>query len=58
MKGYLSADNVQLAMCTLLYNTGLGRPYIKFELCPFAMYSCVMEKKDILVTFQFSPISH
>ena len=23
---------------------GLGRPYMKFELCPFAIYSCVMEK--------------
>ena len=22
---------------------GLGRPYIKFKLCPFAIYSCVME---------------
>ena len=22
----------------------LGRPYIKFELCPFAIYSCIMEK--------------
>ena len=44
MKGYLLGDYVQLVLYTLLYNTGLGKPNIKFELCPFANYSCVMEK--------------
>ena len=50
MKGYLSAVYVQLVMETVLYNIGSGRPYIKFELCRF------MEKKDFLVTYQFTPI--
>ena len=30
---------------------GLGRPYIKFELCPFANYSGVMEKMNIFHQF-------
>ena len=38
--------------------SGLGRPYIKFELRPFANYSFVMEKRGIRVIFHFSPISH
>ena len=45
MKGYMPVDYEQLVMLTLLYNTGLGRPYIKLELCPLANYSCVMEKR-------------
>ena len=32
---------------------GLGRPYIKFELCPFAIYSCVMEKGVFMLYFIF-----
>ena len=42
---YLTVDYVQLVMINVLYNTGLGRSYIKFQLCPFANYSCVMDKK-------------
>ena len=36
---------------------GLGRPYIKFELCPFATYS-VMEKGVLMLHFIFSTIPH
>ena len=32
---------------------GLGRTYIKFELCPFAKYSCVMEKRVFVLYFIF-----
>ena len=31
----------------------LGRRYIKFELCPFAIYSCVMEKGVYVLYFIF-----
>ena len=31
----------------------LERPYIKFELCPFAIYSCVMEKGVYVLYFIF-----
>ena len=31
----------------------LGRPYIKFELCPFAIYSCVMERGVYVSCFIF-----
>ena len=58
MKSYLPADYVQLITYTLFFNTELGRPYIRFELCLFVIYSCEMEKRDILITLQFSPISH
>ena len=37
---------------------GGGRPYIKYKLCPFAIYSCVMENGGTRVIFHFSPISH
>ena len=30
---------------------GLGRPYIKFELCLFAIYSCIMEKGVFMLYF-------
>ena len=32
---------------------GLGRPYIKFELCPFAIYSCIKEKGVFVLYFIF-----
>ena len=32
---------------------GLGRPYIKFELCPFANYSCFMGKGVFVLYFIF-----
>ena len=32
---------------------GLGRPYIKFELCPYANYSCIMEKRVFVLYFIF-----
>ena len=32
---------------------GLGRPYIKFELCPFANYSGIMEKGVFVLYFIF-----
>ena len=32
---------------------GLGEPYIKFELCPFVIYSCVMEKGVFMLYFIF-----
>ena len=32
---------------------GLGRPYIKLKFCPFAIYSCVMEKGVFMLCFIF-----
>ena len=58
IKGYLSVDYVQLVTYNLLCDTELGRPYVKYELGLFAIYSFVMEKRDTVVTFQFSPISY
>ena len=33
--------------------SGLERPYIKFKLCPFTIYSCVMEKGVFMLYFIF-----
>ena len=34
MEGYVPVYYNQLVMCTLIYNTGFGRPWIKLDLCP------------------------
>ena len=53
MKGYMPADYNQQVMCTILYYAGFGRPYIKFELNPFAIYSCVLEKAIFMLYSMF-----
>ena len=50
MKGYLPVEYVQLVMHNLLYNTGLGRPYIKFELSPICDLQLRHGKKRVFLS--------
>ena len=57
MKGFPPAYYNQLVMGTLLYNAGLGRPKVKLELRPLAIYNYVMEKGVLVLNFFLSPTS-
>ena len=50
MNIYLPVGYVQLVMYTLLYNKGLGRPLIKFELYLFVIYCRVMEIEGVFLS--------
>ena len=57
MEGFLPAFYNLLVTCTLIYNTGLGRPYIKLEPCQVCNVQLRYGKRGIRVILHFSPMS-